>query len=136
MVSLMSIKPSLQALWLADEVAPNHDTGKVTVSGIFNQIEVELGADFTSPASLFFALRDVHGRVELTLLYVDLSTNEILVERELSVDGNPLLTMDVSVSLPKIPVPHPGGYAWELHWENEMLGASRLEAFVSDGTDS
>jgi Family of unknown function (DUF6941) len=132
----MPIKPSLQALWLADEVVPNPVDGKVTVSGIFDQITVRPGTDFTSPASLFFALRDVHGKVELTLLYVDLANNEVLVERKLSVQGTPLLTTDVCVSLPRIPVPHAGCYAWELHWENEMLGASRLEAFVTDGTES
>jgi hypothetical protein len=132
----VSIKPSLQALWLADEVSPDDATGKVTVSGIFNQIEVDPGTDFTAPAHLFFALRDVHGRVELILLYVDLDDNGVLLERSVQVDGSPLLTTDVCVRISKMPVPHPGVYSWELLFGNELLGASRVQALFSGSIES
>ena len=130
----MALKPSLQALWLAEEILHDEATGKVTVAGMFDQIEVDQkGADFTAPASLFFSLRDRHGRVEMTLLYVDLATNEAILERPLMVQGDPLTTTDVQIPLRKIPVPHAGAYAWELHWGEEMLDSSRLMAAVSAG---
>jgi hypothetical protein len=128
----VNIKPSLQALWLAEDVTKDPRTGKVSVTGIFDVIEVEHHAKaFTSPAMLFFSLREVHGEVELDLAYTDLSDNRVLMGRKQKVSStSPLETVDVAIVLHKIPVPHPGEYAWELYWGNEMLGASRLSARV------
>lgn len=131
----MPIIPSLQALWLADEVSRDDETGKITLAGIFDQIEIQSPAEaFSSSAFLFFAIGGVHGETELVLAYVDLSDNSVLLERRLPVASeSPLATTAVCIPLPSIPVPHPGVYAWELYWNDERLGTSRVTAEVSDG---
>jgi hypothetical protein len=129
----VQIKPSLQALWLADDVKQDEETGKVTVTGMFDQVEVnQPGEYFTSPAYLFFALNNVHGEAELDLHYVDLSTNASLLHRRFKVkSAGPLETIDVTIRLKPIPFPHPGVYAWELYCGSEQLGSSKLKACVS-----
>ncbi len=126
------MKPSLQAIWLADTASQDENTGKVTVSGMFDCVEVKAEeTEFASPAVVFFALREVHGRVDLSLLLVDLSTDEAILRRLFAVQNdNPLATTDVVLNVPSIPVPHPGSFAWELYWNEESIGTSRLEAVV------
>src|SRR5687767_10672869 len=118
----MSLKPSLQAMWLADDVSVDEATGKVTVSGIFNQIEIKAPETaFTSQAYLFFALSDVRTAADLRLCYVDLRTLEVLRERPIRVEcADPLGVTDVLVEVNSMPVPHPGAYAWELYFGSEM----------------
>lgn len=130
---MLAVTPFLQALWLADEISQDSATGKVTVRGIFDQIEVDSPAThFTCVAYLFFAVRNVHRRVDLVLRYVDLSTNEVLLERPVALESDgPLATTDVSIHLPRIPVPHSGEFAWELYCGNDVIGVSRVIARVN-----
>ncbi|HUR55014.1 MAG TPA: hypothetical protein VMZ71_12855 [Gemmataceae bacterium] len=123
--------PTLQSLWLVDRVEFDETTRKVNLLGLFDQIAVTPGADFTTGASVFFALRGVHGEAQLTLFYVDLEDGEALLERPLRVEGSPLETTDFSVRVNRIPVPHAGSYAWELHCGSELLGTARVEAVVN-----
>src|SRR5437764_988093 len=110
---LMNVKPSIQSLWLADEITQDPEPGKVTVSNIFDRIDIKRPAtNFTSTAYLFFCLRGLHGEAELKLAYVDLSDNEALFEQTVQVrEDDPLQTADVRVRLPKMRVPHDGEYA-------------------------
>jgi hypothetical protein len=132
----MAVNPLLQAIYLAHEVSQDN-TGKLTVTRIFDQIEVEPGQDFTRQSYLFFTVRGVRGRTSLKLYYVDLQDNEVLLEKKLTLDGNdPLLGTTVCIPLPRLRVPHPGVYAWELFHESELLGSARVQVVVSAGRDS
>jgi hypothetical protein len=123
----------LQALWLVDDADQDPGTGKITITGLFDQIEVKRPAThFSTQAFLFFALTDVRGQVDLALRYVDLSDLSLLVEFPLSVvSADPLASTVVCVRAPPMPVPHPGVYAWELWWQNDIIGSSRIVAQVS-----
>jgi hypothetical protein len=129
---LMAVTPSLQSLWLADDVTTDSQTGKVTAQGIFDEIEIKRPAtQFDSPASLFFGLIGMHGNADFQLCYVDLSNNEVLMERAVRVEcSDPLSVTGVQVRLPKMPVPHPGIYTWELYCGGELLGCTRITAHV------
>lgn len=129
----MPVAPQLQSLWLADEVLPDQQTGKVAVRGLFNVIEIDApSVEFRSRSFLFFSLRGVRGTADFRLCYVDLSTLEVLRDRPVRVvSGGPLSVTDVCVHIASMPVPHPGVYAWELHYEGQMIGSSRLTAIVN-----
>lgn len=75
-----------------------------------------------------FAVRGVHGEARLTLQYIDLSNDHLLIERPVRVEGEPLDTTDMSVRVNRIPVPHPGVYAWDLYAGVELLGTCRVTA--------
>jgi hypothetical protein len=129
----VSVKPLLQALWMVDDATQDTSTGKVDVTGIFDEIDILRPAThFTAQAFLFFTLTGLHGEVDLTLQYVDLSDLSLLLDRPFSVRANgPLESQVVCSRVPAMPVPHPGIYAWELHWQNELVGSSRITARVS-----
>jgi hypothetical protein len=122
------VNPTLQAIWLAEEVSLEDDTGKVTVSGIFNVIELpQQVVSYDQPVTLFFALSGVHGRTDMQLCLVDLLTLEVVLTRPVRVESDdPLEITDVSVRVNTMPPSHSGSYSWELHCEGEMLGSSRL----------
>ena len=123
--------PILQTLWMADAVEYDPDTGRATLRGIFNTIRVDEGAEFAAGGCVFFAIRGVHGQVRLTLRYVDLRDERQLLTRPVRVDGTPLETIDFTVRVNQIPVPHAGVFAWELLLGDEMLGVTRVEVFVN-----
>ena len=128
----MPVNPLFQSMWLADDVTLDEATGKVTITGLFNQIYAKPPAkEFDAPAYLFFALTGVHGPITLRLCYVDLADSSVLLERPVSVDStDPLAITDVVVRLKKMPIPHSGMYAWELYFGDELLGVSRVRAFA------
>jgi hypothetical protein len=130
----VGLKPSIQALLLADDVSEDPVTRKLTVTGIFDVIEVQRPAThFTAPAYLFLALKDVLGQIEVVVHYVDLRDHRVLVQytRLIAQHHDRLATAVTALRLcAGIPVPHPGVYAFELHTGNELLGSIRVEAVV------
>jgi hypothetical protein len=127
------VKPLLQALWLVDDANQDPNTGKINVTGLFDAIEIQRPAThFTAQAFLFFTLTELHGQVDLTLRYVDLSDLSVLLDRPFTVSANdPLESKVVCLAVQAMPVPHAGMYSWELYWQNEMIGSSRITAKVS-----
>ena len=128
----MAITPLIQSVWLADEVSQD-DEGKIHIRGMFDEITLEPGVTSGAfPAWLFFAVREVHGKVELRFAYIDLQTNGVLLEFTWTVESNnPLGTCCVAVKK-TMPIPHPGVYAWEVYCGDELLGSSRFAASTPD----
>jgi hypothetical protein len=123
------IKPSLQAIILADHIYVDATTGKKIICGTFNHLTVE---SFPSQSMIskfaLVALTDVHGSVSIVLKYVDLSTGETLVEMQgLDMEADdPLETVEVVVEITSLPMPHPGYYSLEAHWKTDVLGILRI----------
>ena len=120
--------PVLQALVLADQVYVDALTGKKIVAGIFNQLRArKFPARFARQTYAFICLTEVQGRVQLSLRYVDLTDNSVLLQTEFAVQSeNPLQSVEVIIQVPPFPMPHPGVYAFEVLCENEPLGALRV----------
>jgi len=148
-------KPVMQALLLADHVYQDRATGKHVISGTFRTLNVVRRSEDTksteedtqSPDScglvakrpqevmqagspfVYFNLTDVHGEVHLVLRYVDLTTNEVLFQANVTVQSeDPLIPAEVFSPLPVLPVPREGPYALELLWDDEPLGYYRIVA--------
>jgi hypothetical protein len=124
----MPVNPTLQSLWLVEDVATDESTGKLTVVGLFNQIGLPSGAiEYNQPSAIFFSVTGVHGLADMKLCFVDLATLEVLLERPVRVNAtDPLEVTDLVVRVNNMPVPHDGVYAWELYCDDELLGSSRL----------
>jgi len=106
--------PLLQALLLADAVYTDGDTGKQVIAGVFNTISAheEMRA-FRQKTCAFVSLTDVRGKTDITLRYVDLTTNQVLmsfgpvfIECE-----DPLDTVDLPIRVPLLPIPHSWPFA-------------------------
>lgn len=77
--------------------------------------------------SAYVSLTEIHGLRAFELRYVDLNENTVLFTFEFQVDcRNPLETVQLTLPLPVLPVPHEGVFALELLCEGELLGSHRI----------
>ena len=75
----------------------------------------------------YVSLTEIHGQRSFEMRYADLNENTILFTFEFKVDcRNPLETVQMSLPLPVLPVPHEGVFVLELLCEGEMLGSHRI----------
>lgn len=137
----MPIKPVIQALLLADRVYTDKATGKRVVAGVSNSIAApEIPGYYDSDVSVFVSLTEVHGEIDVTVRFVDLSNSQVLLEHdpERITSVSPLATLDLIFELPPIP-PHEGIFAFEVHSGNELLGSLRVtvrQGQIADAEES
>lgn len=75
----------------------------------------------------YVSLTEIHGQRSFEMRYVDLSLNNVVFAFEFKVDcRNPLETVQLSLPLPVLPVPHEGVFALELLCEGNLLGSHRI----------
>lgn len=75
----------------------------------------------------YVSLTEVHGNRVFQLRYVDLNENMELFSTQFGVDcRDPLETIQLSLPLPPLPVPHEGVFALELLCGGELLGSHRV----------
>lgn len=127
----MATKPVLQALVLADQIYVDARTGKKVIAGTFNNLWApSFPAQFERTTYAFICLTGIRDTVELILRYVDLRSNEVLMETNpfsVSCD-NPLKSVEILQPVPHFPMPHEGVYAFEVYAGAEMLGSLRISA--------
>ena len=129
-------KPLLQALVLADYVYSDKTTGKKIICGTFNRI---WGSDFPTQFGrstfAYFSLTEIQGEVEISLRWVDLATSQVLMHtKQLKIkSSSPLATVELAAEIPGFPMPHPGDFAFEVHWQGQMLGSHRVAVAKRQG---
>lgn len=128
------IKPVLQALVLADHIYTDRDSRKHIIAGTFNRLSApSLPQTFSRPTYAFICLTDVYGTIPIALRYVDLATNEVLMESETEVTAeNPLASIELVSVVPPFPMPHEGTFAFEVHANNELIGFLRVMVTKQD----
>ena len=138
------MKPTLQALLVADRVYRDGQTGKFIIAGTFNRLcfsktppvitppsgqapgKIMGGMDAGSPYA-YVSLTEVRGKLPLVFRYVDLTDNNPLLVSEFEVQAkSPLETVELVLPLPRLPIPHAGVYAFEILSGNDPLGSVRL----------
>jgi len=132
------MKPIIQALLLADNVYTDIETGKRVITGVFDFIGVpEIPGHFLKVTHAYVSLTELRGRVEIMLRYVDLDSNEILMEHGPTVieQDDPIASEDFTVTVPPLPVPHEGVFALEVHANNELIGMLRITAALREQED-
>src|SRR3972149_3657098 len=126
----MNSAPVLQAILLADQVYRDAATGKVIIAGTFNHLWAPgFPTDFGRTTFVYLSLAELHGTVELSLRFVNLRDERVLMETTLPpVSSNaPLRGGEIVAEVPPIPMPAPGAYAFELYAGPERLGALRIQ---------
>jgi uncharacterized protein DUF6941 len=126
---VVAIKPIIQALLLADNVYTDAETGKRIISGVFDTITLsEIPADFPYPTCVYVSLTAVRGEIDAMLRYVDLDSDEVLMEHgpKKLISDDHLASLDFSTPMPPLPVPHEGVFALEVHVNDELIGMVRI----------
>lgn len=79
--------------------------------------------------SAYVSLTEINGQRSFELRYADLKENTVLFSVEFKVEcRNPLETVQLTLPLPVLPVPHEGVFVLELLCEGELLGSHRIMA--------
>jgi hypothetical protein len=136
-------KPVLQAMVLADHVYQDRLTGKFIICGTFSTIlfgpspntepsaaSQNVAAGLVSRAGspyLYLALAEVHGDVQLSLRFVDLSDASVLIQAEIIVASNdPVAVAEYILPMPPLPAERIGNYSLDLLYDEELLGSWRI----------
>lgn len=129
----MAVNPSLIPLWLAEEVIHDEDTGRTTVHGIFNQIDLPSGTtEYSTPFVIFFSVTDVRSRCTCQLKLSDPNL-AVIHERLVHLDSvGPSEVTDMTIHVNQMPVRDPGSYVWDLFFESDLLGSTRLMVRFGD----
>ncbi|MBI1344914.1 hypothetical protein GC163_01345 [bacterium] len=149
-----AVKPTLQALLVADHAYSDATTGKKIIAGIFHtiysktqalpqdrpkgtpmQLQVPpAGFSMGSPFA-YISLINVRGAQPFVLRYVDLGTDVVRFQTDFRVDcQDPLSPVEVVMPLLPLPVDKPGSFALELLWRDESLGTYRIHVKPSPQT--
>ncbi len=149
------MRPVLQAILLAERVYQEM-TGKKIIAGTFNQVFMNRrgmlptahptepgkfvyqgGSDLGSP-SVYLSLTDCVPEVEITLRFVNVSKNQVLIEFPFKVQcPDRLATVELIIPLPPLGlfVREAGTYTLDLIWQEELLGSHRVVAVDITPTD-
>ncbi len=77
----------------------------------------------------YVSLTELQGTRKFELRYVDLAENNVLFGTAFEVScRDPLETIQITVPLPPLPIPHEGVFVLELLCEGELLGSHRVLA--------
>jgi hypothetical protein len=123
--------PVLQAIVICDCVYSDARTGKKVLAGTFNTLwAVEFPTVFNRSTFVYLCLTEVHREAALSMRYVDLEKNESLLSLDglVVAAGSPLESVELSVEIPPLPMPHAGAYVFEVDCGGVILGAVRMLA--------
>jgi hypothetical protein len=145
------VKPVLQALVLAEHVYEDKLSGKKIIAGTFNRLvmsktppirEVETpdGAKQTLVRSggsgapyAYISFTDVCDSTECELQFVSLTRNQVIFRNSVVIQcDDRLRTIEIIAPLPRLPIPEPGVYAFEIVCEGEVIGSHRIIAVDGD----
>ena len=77
----------------------------------------------------YLSLTELQGTRQFELRYVDLEENNVLFGTTFEVScRDPLETIQITVPLPPLPIPHEGVFVLELLCDGEILGSHRVLA--------
>jgi hypothetical protein len=75
----------------------------------------------------YVSMTEVRGQRMFQLRYVDLNENQEMFSTTFGVEcHDPLETVQLSLPLPPLPVPHEGVFALELLCDGELMGSHRI----------
>lgn len=141
------VRPTLQALLVADHVYTDRITGKCIVAGIFQTLTfmraetlekhkeknggkmpfLSAGFRVGSPHA-FASLTNLRGKQHFTLRYVDLANDSVIFHMKIEAEStDPLATLEMAIPLPELPTDKAGVFALEMVWNDEPLGSYRIQ---------
>lgn len=141
------MKPVLQALLLAEHVYNDQTTGKKVIAGTFNRLFVQppvvIDQDKKSEGAIeipfsavmragnpfaYINLTEIHGKIDIYFRLVHLESSEVVFESSpISIEStDPLASAEIVLPVCELPTKL-GDYAFELLWNNEIIGSHRIK---------
>ena len=120
--------PLLVAALICDVAVADPSTNKKNLIGIFDRVVV---ANFPTQRRmhLYIKLADAEGEYEIETKYVHRESGSKLAEARTKLDiKNRLLTTDLYIPFPPLPIPHEGRYEFQIWANSVFLGTAFLDA--------
>lgn len=124
--------PVLQAFVLADHIYTD-ESGKRIICGTFNRLRTPQFPGVLPQVSwVYIVLGEVMGRIKLQLRFVNLKDNRTLMESaEVPIQSqDPLTPVDIALTVPPLPLPEEGIYAFECYADGALIANIRLHAVL------
>ena len=126
--SLSNVVPVLVAALVCDVAVADPSTGKKTLVGIFDRVNV---SQFPTKRrmSLYIKVTDAEGYYEFEVRYVQVNSGQVLAEAKGEMhSNNRLISLDLHIEFPPLPIPEAGRYEFQA-WANSMfLGSTFIDA--------
>ena len=122
------VVPVLVAALICDVAVADPSTGKKNLIGIFDRVIV--GAFPTKRAmSLYFKLADAEGFYDIEVKYINRSSNSEIVGAKTTLKvKDRLLSTDLYIPFPPLPIPKKGRYEFQIWANSVFLGIAFLDA--------
>ena len=121
--------PEVLTMILCDTVIMDAHTGKQSIIGCFSQVNAEGFPTVFRPSAAFIELTDGQGHYSGSLRLVYAATEEVLGEREYTIDiPDPLKIVQMHFELPPVPFSRAGMYRLDLLCEGKLLRSRRFTA--------
>lgn len=123
-----SIVPVLIAVLVCDTAVADPNTGKKTLIGVFDRINV--GRFPTQhPMSVYVKLTDAEGYYRVNIKFVQVSTGRALASADGELQAKDrLLSTDVHIGFPPLPIPEAGRYEFQVWANSTYLGGTSIDA--------
>lgn len=126
---MSALSPVPVAFLVCDQVSEDRTTGKKTVVGVFGAVWVMEFPGVHGPAALYIRLIDCEGHYDCKIEFVRVSTQEIMLEIEGSMEAlDRHAYVEMTVPLPRLPLPTAGEYEFRLWMNNMFVSNIRFEA--------
>jgi hypothetical protein len=122
------IPPLLQAALVCDVAVSDPSTGKPSLIGIFDRIQV--GRFPTARAmSVYFRITDAEGHYPMRVDFVRAESDTLIARVEGEMDGKDRTeSMGVHYEFPPLPLEQPGRYEFRIYASDMYLGSAAIEA--------
>jgi len=120
--------PELKAMVLADQIYTDL-SGKRVICGTFSRLYVnQLPGVFGRETYTFVLLSGILGKFKLTLRFVNLQDNQVLLQSDDMEFSSPdkLTPVDLAIQVPPFPLPQAGYYSLECWVHDHLVGSVRL----------
>ena len=130
-------KPRSLAFVLCDQVLFDHDSRKPMLVGIFSEIRVDRFPCFPPRFDAFAALTDGLGRGTISLLVMQVSTDEEMSVQSAEIEfTDPLVSVNLRFRFRQLSFPDPGAYIFSLLADDEEVAQYRVEISQAEETYS
>ena len=127
---LSQAKPVLIAALVCDVAAKDPTTGKISLIGIFDRVQVK---QFPAkrPVSLYAKLTEAEGQYQFQTKYVYSNTGEMLAEAKGEFTAKEKLgTVELQLQFPPLPIPGEGRYDFQIWVNGSFLGQTFIDAMI------
>jgi len=126
--SYSSVVPVLVAVLVCDAAVEDPSTGKKSLIGIFNRINV--GRFPTKrPMALYIKLTDAEGNYKVEARFVQVASQKVLAKVKGGLRAvDRAASSSLFLSLPALPIPSEGQYEFQIWANSVFLGSTAIEA--------